>query len=358
MGARTFWLMIPPLVWMSSCGSPAVDTSDQGSAAGSSAVPSRSELPPGSAPVSAATTLVSAVAVPISTAAPLAPVSTAVATADSVVAPASTTPFPDDALTIVIDLTRNAPRLEPRVVASRPWSTTDFMTSVVVAVGAANQIAVLDTVDGVVEFIDAASGEVVRQEELLLAPDARPWMFLGPDDVLYVNHVDVEHNRPEFVAFAPTDTGYREVARTMHGIGDSTLMLGMSGITGLVGDPPVVPFVGVDGQPSGATLAIEPFRFAPGGAEEWIARGNSAWKLSYIGQPCEGCQSLQPGPGETAVVTEPLVDDGSPHTRIALLDKTSMREWDSTWGYLGPIEGGFVVARIVDDRIEIGVVDI
>ena len=209
-----------------------------------------------------------------------------------------------------------------------------------------DQIAVLDAVHGVVEFIDTDTGETVRTHTLPLAPDARPccWMFVGPDDVLYINQV--ESGVPEFVAYAPTDAGYREVARTMHGTGDSPLMLGATGITGLGSDPPEMPFVGVDGQPSGATLPIEPFRFSPTGDE--IGRGESAWKLSYIGERCEGCGSLRPGPDDSVVVTDGV--------RLVVLDGPAMREWDSAWCYVGPTTDALVMDRIVGDQIEVGIV--
>lgn len=324
-----------------SCGDDGVSTSGPNAPTSTTVVPQ-----------STATTVTSSTgAASPSTAAPSVPVSTVAAT--TVVVPPSTTSFPDDAMTVVIDLTRPASQLEPRVVASRPWSTTDGIPNVVVAPAGPGQIAVLDAIDGVVEFIDTDTGEAVRTTALPLADEARPccWMFVGPDDVLYVNQI--ESGLPEFVAYAPTDAGYREVARTMHGTGDSTLMLGATGITGLGFDPPVVPFVGVDGQPSGATLPVEPFQFSPSG--DGIGRGESAWQLSYIGQRLDSSGAIQPGPGRAVVVTEGLLDEPW-SVRMVLLDGNSVHEWDSAWWYVGPIADALIVDRIVGDQIEVGVV--
>ena len=42
-----------------------------------------------------------------------------------------------------------------------------------------------------------------------------------------------------------------------HGIGGSTLMLGRSGVSTRGQTDPIMPYVGLDGQPSGATLDLD-----------------------------------------------------------------------------------------------------
>jgi hypothetical protein len=265
---------------------------------------------------------------------------------------ATTAPFPDVPETI-IDLTQPAPALAPTPLASYPWPVgDDSMPGLVVAEAGPDQFAVLATTSGVIDFLDSRTGQVVRSEQLAISPGSKMCCLLvGPDDIVYVNHL--EGGTPQFVAYAPIAGAYVEVARQPHGVGDSAILLGPRGI-GVVGvDPPLMPFVGADGQPSGATLDIEPLRFD---AEGRLGRGESVWDLAYPGGRCEGCSSTLPGPGTSVVIVDGFPDGGSTAFRLTVLDEQEVSMWDTDWLYVGPLDNALLMQRIVGDQIEIGIV--
>ena len=101
-------------------------------------------------------------------------------------------PLPDVAET-VIDLSRPAPELVPTVLASYRWSTSDDgIPQLVIAPAGPDEVAVLDSATGVVEFLDSQTGQVVRSEQVRMAPGTTTccWLFFGPDDIIYVNHLE------------------------------------------------------------------------------------------------------------------------------------------------------------------------
>ena len=116
-----------------------------------------------------------------------------------------------------------------------------------------------------------------------------------------------------------------------------------------------MPFVGADGQPSGATLDIQPLRYD---AEGRLGRGESVWELTYPGGLCEGCSSTMFGPGTSIVRVDGIPGSSPSAYRLTLLDGQRVSMWDSDWFYVGPLEDSLLVQRFVGDTLEIGIVSL
>jgi hypothetical protein len=274
---------------------------------------------------------------------------------DPISPPSSTVVLPDVDPT-VIDLSQAAPALVPTVLASYPRSTSaDGVPQLVIGSTGSDEIAVLDSTTGVVDFLARESGQVLRSTPVSLAPGSTTCCFLyfGPDDIMYVNQL--ESGSPEFAAYALIDDAYVEIARRAFWTGDVPVALLADGIGYLGEDAPGVPFVGADGQPSGATLDIEPLRFDARGR---MGRGDSVWDVTYPAATCEGCSAVQLGPGTSVVLTD-AIPDGSGVYRLTVLDGPRVTQWDSAdWFYVGPLDGALLLERRVGDRVEIGIVEL
>jgi hypothetical protein len=225
-------------------------------------------------------------------------------------------------ISATVDLSASVESLEPEQIASFPIAPPgDLFPTAYAATAPGDRIAILDDVTGVVRFIDGTTRKDIAQypteiptigSQSLVAG----YFFVGPDDVFYVN--EGGDTVQSMVAYGKSGDSYTEVARVSHGIGGSTLMLGRSGVYVVGQTDPIMLYVGLDGQPSGATLDLDQLSVTSEIKDVYtVHRAEHAWGVTYIvptdaGLPdsdtCVLCPSAYLGPNSTVVLVIRVAD--------------------------------------------------
>ena len=312
----------------------------------------------------------STVETPVATSEPATAASTSTTAAATTATP--TTQADASRLIATVDLAAPVETLEPKQIATFPITPPgDLFPTAYATTAPNNRIAILDDVTGVVRFIDGTTRMDMTQyptsiptigSQLFVAG----YFFVGPNDVFYVNEGGADI--PSMVAYARSGDKYSEVARVSHGVGDSTLMLGPSGVSVVGEADPIMPYVGADGQPSGATLDVDPLNVTSGTKDVYtVNRAGQIWIVKYVtptdaGLPtsdvCVICPSAYLGPNTTVVlVTRSPTTGGDLQTKLTVLSDTVVT-YDTDWNYIGTLDGKMLFDRLDQDSIDIGTVQI
>jgi hypothetical protein len=143
-------------------------------------------------------------------------------------------------------------------------------------------------------------------------------------------------------------------------------MLGHAGVSVMGVPDPIMPYVGVDGQPSGATLDIDRLALAAEPADRYtVQRGDQTWTVTYVfpadsglppSETCSLCASAFLGPDHTVVlVTKSPAAGGDLQGKLTLLSD-QVTTYDTDWDYIGTLDGKLLFDRLDQDSIDIGVV--
>ena len=131
--------------------------------------------------------------------------------------------------------------------------------------------------------------------------------------------------------------------------------------------PPVMAYVGKDGQPSGAELDTDAFTVTSDSKDVYTAqRGNRTWNVTFVfpadaGLPpsdtCVLCASGYLGPGSTVVlVNKSPANGGDLQTKVTVL-ADQVTTYDTDWNYIGTLDGKLVFDHLDQDSLDIGTVD-
>jgi len=284
-------------------------------------------------------------------------------------AAATTVPAPQD---VTIDLTANLPRLEPHQIASFPIvAPGDLLPTAYATPAPDNKIAILDDVTGVLRFIDGTTRMDITQYGTPV-PTIGSQSFIsgfvavGPDDVLYVNEGSADST--SLAAYARSGDKYLEVARVANGTANAPLSLGPTGVVASGTPTPLMPYLGTDGRPSGATVDIDDLATTPGPGNTYsVDRSGRVWNVRYVvptdtGLPpsatCTLCATGYLGPAGSVVLTtkSPTVD-GDLQTKLSVLADT-VSTYDTDWDYIGVLNGQLLFDRLDQDSIDLGTVDL
>ena len=294
--------------------------------------------------------------------------------ATSATFPAFSTPEP---ISATVDLEAAVETLEPEQIATFPITPPgDLFPTAYATTAPNNRIAILDDVTGVVRFIDGTTRMDMTQYPTSIPTIGSQsfiagYFFVGPDDVFYVNEINQNDSdgHPEMVAYARSGDSYKEVARFSHGVGDSTLVLGAFGVSIIGLAAPIMSYVGVDGQPSGATLDIDQVNITSTGKDAYtFERADHSWNVTYVvptdaGLPtdtdgCVICPDASLGPNSTVVlVVRSPTADGDLQTKLTLLSDTVVT-YNTNWDYIGTLDGKMLFDRLDQDSIDIGAIEI
>jgi hypothetical protein len=272
-----------------------------------------------------------------------------------------------------VDLTASVETLEPEQIATFPIAPPgDLFPTAYATTAPGDRIAILDDVTGVVRFIDGTTRVDIAQFPTSIPTIGSQsfvagYFFVGPDDVFYVNESGAD-GLPSMVAYARSGDTYGEVARVTHGIGDSTLTLGRSGVSVVGVADPIMPYVGVDGLPSGATLDVDQLTVTSEIKDVYtVHRAGHTWSVTYViptdaGLPdsdtCVLCPSAFLGPNSTVVlVNRSPTTGGDLQTKLTVLSDTVVT-YNTDWDYIGTINGKMLFDRLDQDSIDIGAVEI
>lgn len=230
---------------------------------------------------------------------------------------------------------------------------------------------VLDDVTGIVRFVDGTTLTELAQyptdiptigsQSFVVAGE----ILVGPDDVLYVEEGSAEPTI-SIVAYGLSGDRYVELSRVEHAA-DARVRLFRSGV-GLGPDPLLMPYLGADGRPSGATMDIDDLVVLHDSSDVYtVTRANKSWKLTYLYPPDSGlphsdicvlCASASLGPGRTVVaLNHSPTPDGDLQGVITLLADTVVT-YDNDWQYIGALGGKLLFDRLDQDSIDIGTVEI
>jgi hypothetical protein len=274
--------------------------------------------------------------------------------------------------TVLIDLTAAVTSIEPHQIVSFPMPPPgDLHPTAYVATAPNNRIAVLDDVTGVVRFIDGTTRMDITQYRADVPTIGAQafianYFFVGPDDVLYVNESDGDTET--VVAIARKGDSYVEVARAPHGNGDGTLRLGRRGVSALSAADPIMPYVGVDGRPSGATLDVDDLVLTSQPASAYtVQRAERTWAVTYVfpadvGLPpsdtCVLCASAYLGPGTNVVlVNRSPTSGGDLQTKLTVLSD-QITTYDTDWNYVGVLGDKLLFDHFDQDSLDLGTVEI
>jgi hypothetical protein len=287
-------------------------------------------------------------------------------------ATSATSPTPGP-IFATVDLRSAVETLEPEQIATYPIAPPgDLFPTAYATTAPGNRIAILDDVTGVVRFIDGTTRTDIAEYPTSIPTIGSQafvagYFFVGPDDVFYVNESGAD-GLPSIVAYARSGDSYSEVARTFHGVGDSILTLDRSGVSVFGETKPIMPYVGVDGQPSGATLDADQLTITSEIKDVYtIHRSGHTWSVTYVipadaGLPdsdtCVLCPSAFLGPNGTVVlVNRSPTTDGDLQTKLTVLSDTVVT-YDIDWEYIGTLDGKMLFDRLDQDSIDIGTVEI
>jgi hypothetical protein len=300
-----------------------------------------------------------------------APTTSPTTTTTATAAPATSATFPTpEPIAATVDLAAAVKTLEPEQIATFPIAPPgDLFPTAYATTAPNNRIAILDDVTGVVRFIDGTT-----RMDLTQYPTSIPtigsqsfvagYFFVGPDDVFYVNEINEADadGHPEMVAYARSGDSYKEVARFSHGVGESTLVLGPFGVSIVGVTAPIMPYVGVDGQPSGASLDLDELNVTSTGKDAYtFERAGRSWNVTYViptdaGLPtdtdgCVICPDAYLGPNSTVVlVVRSPTTGGDLQTKLTLLSGEVVT-YDTDWDYIGTLDGKMLFDRLDQDSI-------
>ena len=308
-----------------------------------------------------------------STPATSASTSTSIPTSTTTSTSPSTSVPREAAVVVPVDLAAAVPRLEPQLIASYPIvAPGDLFPTARATTASGDRLVVFDAVTGVVRFVDGATGMDIAQyptplptigSEVIIAG----FFAAGPDDILYINEGRFDGSST-VVAYGRTGDAYIEVARGAHPIGDQHFELGRAGVTALGKTEPVMTYVGVDGQPSGATIDVDDLVFSSEPNNVYLVqRGGHTWVVTYVFPPdsglppsdrCAFCASAFRGPGETVVlVNKSPAAGGDLQTKLTVLSD-QINTYDVEWDYIGVLGTKMVFARLDQDSIDLGAIEI
>lgn len=263
-----------------------------------------------------------------------------------------------------IDLSQPSLVLELAVIASFPQVSLPNGPPYWVAPASDGRIAVLEASTSVVRFLDSTTGLETARSSTDIPPASVGGFLVGPDDVLYVNQVD-DDGGPMLVAYGRRDARYVDLGPRAPGVGDQTLVLGVSGIAVMAGmTQPLLAYVGADGAPSGATVAVADLRdFQIHDLSVDLARGALAWTVQYATNQClttSGggalCVNVQFGPGDAVVLADQVArPDAARPTKLTVLSANGAISWDTDWGYVGSVGQKLLLVRDHNGSFEIGV---
>jgi hypothetical protein len=289
---------------------------------------------------------------------------------------ATSTTLPNPApISATVDLSAPVETLQPEQIATFPIAPPgDLFPTAYATTAPNNRIAILDDVTGVVRFIDGTTRMDIAQYPTSIPTIGSQafvagYFFVGPDDVFYLNESSgAADGHPAMVAYARSGDTYGEVARVSHGVGDSTLVLGRTGVSVVGVADPIMPYVGVDGQPSGATLDVDQLTITSEIKDVYtVHRAGHTWSVTYVipadaGLPdsdtCVLCPSAFLGPNGTVVlVNRSPTTDGDLQTKLTILSDMVVT-YNTDWNYIGTLDGKMLFDRLDQDSIDIGSIEI
>ena len=271
-----------------------------------------------------------------------------------------------------MDLAAAVPRLEPQLIASYPIvAPGDLFPTAYATTASGDRLVVLDAVTGVVRFIDGTTHMEIAQYPTGV-PTIGSQVFIagffavGPDDLIYVN--EAGSDMPAIVAYGRTADTYVEVARVARAVGDGIFELDRAGVMVLGETEPVMRYVGVDGQPSGATLDLDDLAFSSEPKDVYrVTRGARTWMITYVFPPdsglppsdrCSLCASAFRGPKDTVVLVNKSPSTGGDlQTRLTVLSD-QVTTYDVDWDFIGLLGTKMVFARLDQDSIDLGTIEI
>ena len=129
-----------------------------------------------------------------------------------------------------------------------------------------------------------------------------------------------------------------------------------------------MPYLGPDGEPSGATLDIDDLVVLHDSSDVYtVSRAGNTWSVTYLYPPNSGlpdtdvcflCASASLGPGESVVVVnQSPTPDGDLQRKVTVLSDTVVT-YNSDWEYVGALGAKLLFARLDQDSIDIGTVEI
>ena len=254
---------------------------------------------------------------------------------------------------LVIDLAAPAPPMTPQVFATFPIvDPTDPHHGYAVTTDHHNRVVVMDLVSADVSFADLKTGVWTTYPSDVPAASLAGYFVIGPDDVIYAQIVEGQAN-PTGVAYALRDGRYVEAARYGSGVGDSVVVSGRTG-PGVIGVPPLTPYLGTDGSPSGKVLGLNDFVMTNSPSTHLVmSRGTRAWDVEVVHSTCDSmCNTLDFGPRDDALVFSQL-GNNRPTYRISWLSDT-VRSWNTDWWFAGSVDSGLVFSHVNGDQLEIG----
>jgi hypothetical protein len=293
-------------------------------------------------------------------------------TSTSSPAPTSTTSVVD-ATPVTVDLEADAPQLEPTQILSYPIAPPgDLFPTAYATTAPGDRIVVLDDVTGVVRFVDGTTLAELAQFPTDIPTIGSPSfvfrgeILVGPDDVLYVDEGSGEPGT-WIVAYVLRGDRYVEVARVEHPSDGSRVRMFRSGV-GFAPESLLMPYLGLDGEPSGATVDIDDVVVLHDRTDVYtVTRAGATWRVQYLYPPDSGlpdtdicilCASASLGPGESVVVlNQSPTPDGDLQRKVTVLSDTVVT-YNSDWDYVGPLGGKLLFARLDQDSIDIGTVEI
>ena len=295
--------------------------------------------------------------------------STSTSTATTLASTSTSVP-PEAPIAATVDLAAAVPRLEPQLIASYPIvAPGDLFPTAYATTASGDRLVLLDAVTGVVRFIDGKGMEITQYPTAVPTIGAQVFIAgffaVGPDDILYVSEAGTD--TPAIVAYGRTGDSYVEVASVSHGVGDGIFELDRAGVMVLGETEPVMKYVGVDGQPSGATVDVDDLVFSSEPDNVYsVQRGGHTWTVTYVFPPdsglppsdrCALCASAFRGPRDTVVlVNKSPAAGGDLQTKLTLLSD-QVSTYDVDWEYIGLLGTKMIFARLDQDSIDLGSIE-
>ncbi|HEY0520313.1 MAG TPA: hypothetical protein VGC84_12540, partial [Ilumatobacteraceae bacterium] len=126
-------------------------------------------------------------------------------------------------------------------------------------------------------------------------------------------------------------------------------------------------YVDTHGQPSGSRTDGDVVGLNSTGNSYSVTRGESTWNATYVFPPDSGlapsnacvlCAAAYRGPGSSVVlVNKSPTTDGDLQTKVSVLGDTVVT-FDSDWDYVGDLSGALLFARLDQNQIRLGTVNL